>query len=144
MRMMIPLQELRRIKPPRPNLKWGNTHQASVLEADAPGRRRKTKMQNIPTGLVASFIAAAFFKGRSCYLSKLSFTVLSNAYGMVPLSAASAERPMTSRFSHIGLSVRPDAVVRFYTGVLGFYTIMALTEITEDDSDIGNVLGCFR
>jgi lactoylglutathione lyase family protein len=41
-------------------------------------------------------------------------------------------------FSHIGLSV-PDveAALRFYTDVLGWYTIMEPTTITEDDSPIG-------
>lgn len=43
-------------------------------------------------------------------------------------------------FSHIGLSV-PDlaAAVKFYTEVFGFYTIMEPTEITEDNSDIGQM-----
>lgn len=41
-------------------------------------------------------------------------------------------------FSHIGLSV-PDveAALKFYTEVLGFYTIMEPTDITEDDSPVG-------
>ena len=41
-------------------------------------------------------------------------------------------------FSHIGLSV-PDleAAVKFYTEVLGLYTIMEPTEVFEDDSPIG-------
>ena len=41
-------------------------------------------------------------------------------------------------FSHIGLSV-PDleAAVKFYTEVLGLYTIMEPTEVIEDDSPIG-------
>jgi catechol 2,3-dioxygenase-like lactoylglutathione lyase family enzyme len=43
-------------------------------------------------------------------------------------------------FSHIGLSVpNIDAAVRFYTDVLGFYTIMEPTEVNEDDSDIGQM-----
>lgn len=47
-----------------------------------------------------------------------------------------AQTPRT--FSHIGLSVPDvDAAVKFYTDVLGFYTIMEPSEITEDDSDIG-------
>lgn len=43
-------------------------------------------------------------------------------------------------FSHIGISV-PDleAAVKFYTEVLGWYQIMAPTEITEDDSAIGEM-----
>jgi len=40
-------------------------------------------------------------------------------------------------FSHIGLSVSDlDAAVKFYTEVMGWYTIMEPTEITEDDSAI--------
>ena len=41
-------------------------------------------------------------------------------------------------FSHIGLSV-PDleAAVKFYTEVLGLYTIMEPTEVFEDESPIG-------
>ncbi|MCE0504207.1 lactoylglutathione lyase family protein [Roseivivax sp. GX 12232] len=43
-------------------------------------------------------------------------------------------------FSHIGLSVPDlDAAVKFYTEVLGFYTIMGATEVTEDDSEIGRM-----
>jgi catechol 2,3-dioxygenase-like lactoylglutathione lyase family enzyme len=41
-------------------------------------------------------------------------------------------------FSHIGLSVpHLDAAVKFYSEVLGFYTIMLPTDVSEDDSDIG-------
>lgn len=45
-------------------------------------------------------------------------------------------------FSHIGLSV-PDleAAVKFYTEVMGWYTIMEPTEIVEDDSPIGEMYG---
>ena len=41
-------------------------------------------------------------------------------------------------FSHIGLSV-PDleAAVTFYSEVLGFYVLMAPSEVMEDDSAIG-------
>ncbi|MFW2587110.1 lactoylglutathione lyase family protein [Sagittula sp. SSi028] len=41
-------------------------------------------------------------------------------------------------FSHIGLSV-PDleAAVKFYSDVLGFYTLMPPSEVVEDDSAIG-------
>lgn len=48
--------------------------------------------------------------------------------------------PSPRAFSHIGLSV-PDieAAVKFYTEVLGFYTIMEPSEITEDDSAIGQM-----
>lgn len=48
--------------------------------------------------------------------------------------------PTPRTFSHIGLSV-PDvtAAVQFYTEILGFYTIMEPTEITEDNSDIGQM-----
>ena len=43
-------------------------------------------------------------------------------------------------FSHIGLSVPDlDAAVTFYAEVLGFYVIMAPTEVVEDDSDIGRM-----
>lgn len=43
-------------------------------------------------------------------------------------------------FSHIGLSVPDlDAAVKFYTEVMGWYTIMEPTEITEDDSAIGEM-----
>lgn len=49
-------------------------------------------------------------------------------------------RPIPRTFSHIGLSVPDlDAAVRFYTDVFGFYTIMAPTAVTEDDSDIGRM-----
>ena len=49
-------------------------------------------------------------------------------------------RPTPRAFSHIGLSVPDlDAAVEFYTEVLGFYTIMKPTEVTEDDSDIGQM-----
>jgi lactoylglutathione lyase family protein len=48
--------------------------------------------------------------------------------------------PTPRTFSHIGLSVPDlDAAVKFYTEVLGFYTIMEPTGITEDDSDIGRM-----
>ena len=41
-------------------------------------------------------------------------------------------------FSHIGLSIPDlDAAVKFYTEVIGSYTIMEPTEIIEDDSPIG-------
>ncbi|WP_457941092.1 lactoylglutathione lyase family protein [Mesorhizobium sp. 10J20-29] len=48
--------------------------------------------------------------------------------------------PTPRTFSYIGLSV-PDvaAAVKFYTEILGFYTIMEATEVTEDDSDIGRM-----
>ena len=49
-------------------------------------------------------------------------------------------QPTPRSFSHIGLSVPDlDAAVKFYTEVLGFYTIMEPTEVTEDDSDIGKM-----
>lgn len=43
-------------------------------------------------------------------------------------------------FSHIGLSV-PDleAAVKFYSEVMGFYVIMQPSEVTEDDSAIGQM-----
>lgn len=48
--------------------------------------------------------------------------------------------PTPRTFSHIGLSVPDiDAAVKFYTEVFGFYTIMAPTEITEDDTPIGRM-----
>lgn len=52
-------------------------------------------------------------------------------------------------FSHIGNSV-PDVerAVKFYSDVLGWYTIMEPTDIVEDDSDIGEMCtdskGCFN
>jgi lactoylglutathione lyase family protein len=43
-------------------------------------------------------------------------------------------------FSHIGLSVPDlDRAVEFYANVLGFYVIMPPTEVTEDDSAIGEM-----
>nr|WP_139281712.1 lactoylglutathione lyase family protein [Vibrio aerogenes] len=43
-------------------------------------------------------------------------------------------------FSHIGISVPDlDAAVKFYTKVLGWYLIMPATEITEDNSAIGEM-----
>ena len=50
------------------------------------------------------------------------------------------QRPYPRTFSHIGISV-PDleAAVKFYTEVLGWYLIMKPTEITEDDSAIGEM-----
>ena len=43
-------------------------------------------------------------------------------------------------FSHIGISVPDlDAAVEFYTQVLGWYLIMQPTEITEDQSPIGEM-----
>ncbi|WP_339691747.1 lactoylglutathione lyase family protein [uncultured Parasphingorhabdus sp.] len=46
--------------------------------------------------------------------------------------------PTPRAFSHIGLSVPDlDAAVEFYTGVLGLYTIMKPTDVTEDDSAVG-------
>ncbi|MGL4820145.1 MAG: lactoylglutathione lyase family protein [Bacilli bacterium] len=41
-------------------------------------------------------------------------------------------------FSHIGLSVpNLEKAVKFYTEVMGWYTIMPPTEVEEDDSAIG-------
>lgn len=41
-------------------------------------------------------------------------------------------------FSHIGLSVTDlDGAVKFYTDVMGWYLIMAPTDIEEDDSAVG-------
>jgi lactoylglutathione lyase family protein len=48
--------------------------------------------------------------------------------------------PTPRSFSHIGLSVPDlDAAVKFYSEVMGFYTIMQPTQIMEDDSDIGQM-----
>ncbi|PSL21207.1 lactoylglutathione lyase family protein [Shimia abyssi] len=48
--------------------------------------------------------------------------------------------PTPRTFSHIGLSVPDvDAAVDFYRDVLGFYTIMKPTDISEDDTDIGRM-----
>ncbi|WP_217272188.1 VOC family protein [Sphingopyxis sp. BSNA05] len=47
-------------------------------------------------------------------------------------------QPTPRAFSHIGLSVPDlDAAVKFYTGVLGLYTIMKPTNVTEDESAVG-------
>ncbi|MFT6304522.1 MAG: lactoylglutathione lyase family protein [Granulosicoccus sp.] len=49
-------------------------------------------------------------------------------------------KPTPRTFSHIGLSVPDvDAAVKFYTEVMGFYTIMEPTDVTEDESDIGQM-----
>jgi len=43
-------------------------------------------------------------------------------------------------FSHIGISVPDlDAAVKFYTDVMGWYLIMAPTEVVEDSSPIGEM-----
>ncbi|MGP6089179.1 lactoylglutathione lyase family protein [Antarctobacter jejuensis] len=43
-------------------------------------------------------------------------------------------------FSHIGLSVSDlDAAVTFYSEVFGFYVLMPPSEVTEDDSAIGQM-----
>ena len=43
-------------------------------------------------------------------------------------------------FSHIGLSVPDiDKAVRFYTEVMGWYTIVEPTKIVEDDSPVGQM-----
>ena len=48
--------------------------------------------------------------------------------------------PYPRTFSHIGISVQDLAqAVKFYTEVLGWYLIMAPTEITEDNSPIGEM-----
>lgn len=48
--------------------------------------------------------------------------------------------PTPRAFSHIGLSVPDlDKAVAFYGEVLGFYVIMAPTEVVEDDSEIGRM-----
>jgi lactoylglutathione lyase family protein len=48
--------------------------------------------------------------------------------------------PTPRSFSHIGLSVpNLEAAVKFYSEVMGFYTIMGPTQVTEDDSDIGQM-----
>lgn len=48
--------------------------------------------------------------------------------------------PTPRTFSHIGLSVPDvDAAVKFYTEIMGFYTIMEPSEVQEDDSDIGRM-----
>ncbi len=47
-------------------------------------------------------------------------------------------KPYPRAFSHIGLSVRDiERSYKFYTEVLGFYTIMPPTEVEQDDSAIG-------
>jgi lactoylglutathione lyase family protein len=50
------------------------------------------------------------------------------------------QNPYPRNFSHIGISV-PDleAAVKFYTEVLGWYTIMKPTKIVEDNSAIGEM-----
>jgi len=46
--------------------------------------------------------------------------------------------PYPRRFSHIGLSVpNLDAAVSFYTEVMGWYVVMAPSDIVKDDSAIG-------
>ena len=48
--------------------------------------------------------------------------------------------PYPHTFSHIGISVTDlDKAVEFYTQVLGWYLIMKPTEITEDNSAIGQM-----
>ena len=48
--------------------------------------------------------------------------------------------PTPRTFSHIGLSVPDlDKAVAFYRDILGFYVIMEPTQITEDESDIGQM-----
>ncbi len=43
-------------------------------------------------------------------------------------------------FSHVGLSVPDiDKAVKFYTEVMGWYTIVAPTRIAEDDSPVGQM-----
>ena len=43
-------------------------------------------------------------------------------------------------FSHVGLSVpNIDKAVKFYTEVMGWYTIVAPTKIVEDDSPVGQM-----
>lgn len=43
-------------------------------------------------------------------------------------------------FSHVGLSVPDiDKAVKFYTEVMGWYTIVAPTKIVEDDSPVGQM-----
>ncbi|TYB83710.1 lactoylglutathione lyase family protein [Oceaniovalibus sp. ACAM 378] len=46
--------------------------------------------------------------------------------------------PTPRTFSHIGISVPDlDAAVKFYSEIMGFYVLMAPSEVTEDDSAIG-------
>jgi lactoylglutathione lyase family protein len=48
--------------------------------------------------------------------------------------------PYPRNFSHIGLSVPDlDKAVKFYTEVLGWYTIMEPAEVHNDDSPIGQM-----
>ncbi len=48
--------------------------------------------------------------------------------------------PYPRNFSHIGLSVPDlDKAVKFYTDVLGWYTIMAPSDVHNDDSAIGQM-----
>ena len=50
------------------------------------------------------------------------------------------QKPYPRNFSHIGISVPDlDAAVKFYTEVLGWYVIMTPTEITADNSPIGEM-----
>ena len=53
---------------------------------------------------------------------------------------ATATPPYPRNFSHLGLSVPDlDKAVAFYTEVMGWYLIMAPTDIEEDDSAIGEM-----
>tara|TARA_R110000764_G_scaffold49780_1_gene109935 strand:- start:51754 stop:52287 length:534 start_codon:yes stop_codon:yes gene_type:complete len=62
------------------------------------------------------------------------------------MSTHSAQEPQTMsapyprNFSHIGISVPDlDKAVAFYTEVMGWYVIMQPSDVTEDDSAIGQM-----
>jgi lactoylglutathione lyase family protein len=70
-------------------------------------------------------------------LSNPNPKLISNTYPSLELLVS---KPYPRSFSHIGLSVTDlDAGVTFYTQVMGWYLIMPPTNISEDNSAIGQM-----
>lgn len=87
---------------------------------------------------VASAVAAVAAVAATTAPSVMAKANTANSDSSMKNEPASTPKPYPRTFSHIGISV-PDLnkAVKFYTEVLGCYTIMEPTDVKEDDSPIG-------